>query len=495
MPGGAEALGTWGIGAFENDDALDWVSDLTASEGWPPVEEALQDGELGQSGAPVCVRALAAAELVAFGRGHPVAHLPESASRWIASVGPPPDELAARARATVESVRAASELRELFRESGELRSWSAELRRLTVRLAKEPRKLEARHAPVPATPEDLLKRATREVSAGRCEEAVATCNAILALDGDPIPALQIRAWCLAKLGTIAEASADIERAIALMDRGDVPDRLKAACHRTRGFVLLQARSYDEAIREFARSLELFPTATDLELRALVYEALGRTDLAAEDRRSLRALRTEDDLRQARAFYGNTQYRQALIQLDRIIEREPGHAIALCLRALTILTLGDKTLRNQAERDLSKAIEVDPENCYLHYERAVVRALLGEKAAAREDRVRCHELGFDLIAFYVNHLNLEKQTMARGNPVVVKREVIPHLTSYLKIIPEHVGMLELRAQAFQMVGEPDKAARDRRRLHQVSPLPIPAPGQRERGWQHWYWKIAKGRSLN
>ena len=127
------------------------------------------------------------------------------------------------------------------------------------------------------------------------------------------------------------------------------------------------------------------------------------------------------------------------------------------------------MRNQAERDLSKAIEVDPENCYLHYERAVVRALLGEKAAAREDRVRCHELGFDLIAFYVNHLNLEKQTMARGNPVVVKREVIPHLTSYLKIIPEHVGMLELRAQAFQMVGEPDKAARDRRRLQQVNPF--------------------------
>src|SRR5207249_6689324 len=137
--------------------------------------------------------------------------------------------------------------------------------------------------------------------------------------------------------------------------------------------------------------------------------------------------------------------------------------------------------------------IDPDNCYLYYERSKVRALLGERAAAREDRVRCHELGFDLIASWENHLNWERHTMEGGNRLAVQREVIPHLTALLKVIPEHVGTFELRAQAFEMLGEPDKAARDRKRAQRLDPLPTPAPGQRETGWQDWYRTIVSNPS--
>src|SRR5689334_11183239 len=133
-------MGTWGIAAFENDGALDWMGDLPTGDGWAPVNEVFGDVELGEPPAPACTRALAAAELVAAARGHAAKQLPESAVSWLGAMAtPPPEELVTRSRVAVERIRRTSELRALFQEVGELRSWSAELRRLETRLGKKPR--------------------------------------------------------------------------------------------------------------------------------------------------------------------------------------------------------------------------------------------------------------------------------------------------------------------------------------------------------------------
>lgn len=81
-------MGAWGFRCFENDDALDWVSnDLAGAEDFSPVIEALQTVaemdeeeylEMPQAGA-----ALAAAEVVAAGLGRPAPDLPPEVMEWI----------------------------------------------------------------------------------------------------------------------------------------------------------------------------------------------------------------------------------------------------------------------------------------------------------------------------------------------------------------------------------------------------------------------------
>ena len=51
-------MGAWGIGSFENDEALDWLSDLVAS-----------------GDASVIESALAAADVVAAWNGHPAVRI------------------------------------------------------------------------------------------------------------------------------------------------------------------------------------------------------------------------------------------------------------------------------------------------------------------------------------------------------------------------------------------------------------------------------------
>src|SRR5229473_8597332 len=70
-------MGAWGVGNFQNDDALDFVANVEET-GWTAVRAALTPTagakHLETSAA---ARALAAAELIAKALGHPAANVPE----------------------------------------------------------------------------------------------------------------------------------------------------------------------------------------------------------------------------------------------------------------------------------------------------------------------------------------------------------------------------------------------------------------------------------
>jgi hypothetical protein len=95
-----EAMGTWGAGAFDNDDAADWAfgfdeADLSdglsiIQETLLPVAEALPTTYLRSYQA---VPAVAAAELVAFINGKRIDQSPynEPARNWVARTHPSPD--------------------------------------------------------------------------------------------------------------------------------------------------------------------------------------------------------------------------------------------------------------------------------------------------------------------------------------------------------------------------------------------------------------------
>ena len=132
-------MGVWGPGCFENDEAADWAERLAAGRdvrGLLARElHALVEMPSNKSpDAPRCWKALAAAEVVAALNGAPPGDLPPSLEDWLSERRSPGtlSELATRA---VHKVRADSELRALWYETGSPREWLVVLDDLLERLS------------------------------------------------------------------------------------------------------------------------------------------------------------------------------------------------------------------------------------------------------------------------------------------------------------------------------------------------------------------------
>ncbi|MDQ6943282.1 MAG: DUF4259 domain-containing protein [Candidatus Eremiobacteraeota bacterium] len=133
-------MGAWGMGTFENDDAMDWIADFSAS----PSDEALRaalarpadaDGYLES---PDASNALAAAEVVAALKGAPTAnvvvvedYLPAIARSEISVT----EDLTALALRAIDRVVSDSELKELWDEVDDASVWRAEVAALRDRVA------------------------------------------------------------------------------------------------------------------------------------------------------------------------------------------------------------------------------------------------------------------------------------------------------------------------------------------------------------------------
>ena len=78
-------MGCWGVGNFENDDALDWLGDLQDGAGFGAVERVLGARLNGACiEAPEASESLAASEVVAALLGRPSGDLPVEVARWVA---------------------------------------------------------------------------------------------------------------------------------------------------------------------------------------------------------------------------------------------------------------------------------------------------------------------------------------------------------------------------------------------------------------------------
>ena len=131
-------MGAWDFGPFDNDDAGDWLYDLEKSSDTSVIAEALRKvTEIGDEylEAPDCSSAIAAAEVLAALRGHPVAKFPDNAKLWVEThrtlvVA----NLVPNAIAALQRIRTNSELKKLWDESEEAPKWYATIDDLTQRL-------------------------------------------------------------------------------------------------------------------------------------------------------------------------------------------------------------------------------------------------------------------------------------------------------------------------------------------------------------------------
>lgn len=130
-------MGTWGLQSFENDEAMDWVWELTDSEQFAAIEDAfaaVTDEAEDYLEATPCSIAVAAAEVVAALNGRPSPHLPKGVTSWMKGKPAPGSALLAQAKQAITIVAAESELQELWAESGNLNEWLAIIRDLEERL-------------------------------------------------------------------------------------------------------------------------------------------------------------------------------------------------------------------------------------------------------------------------------------------------------------------------------------------------------------------------
>ena len=128
-------MGTWGLGAFDNDDAADWVWDLERSTDLQVVVRALTPPP-GYLETPDATLVMAAAEIVAAAGGHPHARLPPRVSEWIQKQAHLDFvSLVSLARTQVHRLLSSpNEWAELWDDSGQRSEWESEANALLTRL-------------------------------------------------------------------------------------------------------------------------------------------------------------------------------------------------------------------------------------------------------------------------------------------------------------------------------------------------------------------------
>ena len=131
--------GAWGDGSFENDDALDWVSQCTQSACVDTISATLNNAIKAKFiEAPEGAAVVAASEVIAAASGKPSPSLPPELSSWLKKQ---PSaklvELAPKARQALARVKdpKASELKQLWSE-GKKNEWAKRIHELEARLAK-----------------------------------------------------------------------------------------------------------------------------------------------------------------------------------------------------------------------------------------------------------------------------------------------------------------------------------------------------------------------
>ena len=133
-------MGIWGPGNFENDDVMDWLTELIQSDNSDVLDATLREvieGDPNWIEAPECCRAIGAAEVVAALRNAPHPGLPSPAAAWVAThQATTHAALPSVALASLTRVRGDSELRALWTDENQLEAWLAALNDLARRLQR-----------------------------------------------------------------------------------------------------------------------------------------------------------------------------------------------------------------------------------------------------------------------------------------------------------------------------------------------------------------------
>ena len=130
-------MGVEGPKSFQNEVALEWVSELaeyTDLSGAAGAIDAVMTDKADYLDADVCQEGIAAAEVVAAAAGKPAADLPDAVKSWIGGKPKPDAALVAKTFEAIAAIREKSELREFWEDSDDLAGWNTAMDELKGRL-------------------------------------------------------------------------------------------------------------------------------------------------------------------------------------------------------------------------------------------------------------------------------------------------------------------------------------------------------------------------
>ena len=130
-------MSVWGPGVFENDDALDWLYDLSETGSIGRVSAALDvilNDNTDELELADCHIALAAAEVVAALHGSAGSDLPEELEEWVGDKTLDDDELRAKAERVAHQILENSSMKKYWDGDEKHEMWEKNLQDLLRRL-------------------------------------------------------------------------------------------------------------------------------------------------------------------------------------------------------------------------------------------------------------------------------------------------------------------------------------------------------------------------
>ena len=148
-------MGAWGHKSLENDQALDWIDSLVKAKAKKPISQAIRRAiSIKDPDADVCNDAIAAAEVIAYSRGHGAKDLRDNLREWVEDVSfSANDDLAKQAQQALQAILEKFDLAELRRED-DAQPWRRVVKRLIDRLARPSKPLPRLKTPLRTTSAD-----------------------------------------------------------------------------------------------------------------------------------------------------------------------------------------------------------------------------------------------------------------------------------------------------------------------------------------------------
>ncbi len=197
--------------------------------------------------------------------------------------------------------------------------------------------------------------------------AIADYDQSISLKPDAIDVYIARSLTRIAIADIVGAQADIAQALELNPKS-------AIAHQLLGLTYKQQNQIEKAIATYKKAASLF-----LELRDE-----DNCRRCIESYKPLEAIlppSTVDIFAQVEQRIANSDYTNALIDLNWMLQIDPKNVKAFCLRGLTLGKLGDPQL---AIKDLNQATFLEPQNLEVRISRGRIRTEIGDAQGAIAD---------------------------------------------------------------------------------------------------------------
>ncbi|PZO36001.1 MAG: hypothetical protein DCF19_22620 [Pseudanabaena frigida] len=202
---------------------------------------------------------------------------------------------------------------------------------------------------------------------GDRQGALSDYDQALKLKPDSLDVYIARSIIHIALADIIAAQADIAKALEINPKS-------AIAHQLLGLTYKQQNQIEKAIATYKRAANLF-----LELRDE-----DNCRRCIESYKPLEAIlppSTEDIFASVQQKIDSSDYTNALIDLNWLLQIDPKNAKAFCLRGLTLGKLGDL---QGAIKDLNQAIFLEPQNLEVRIGRGKIRVEIGDAQGAIAD---------------------------------------------------------------------------------------------------------------